>query len=379
MECNFLVVNLMNVDSLAVSIAPSKASRSGRRRSRGDALGNGRRCPVGFTLVELLVVIAIIGVLVGLLLPAVQAARESSRRGSCMNNLKQLGLACLNHMSARGGFPTAGTAWTGFTYINGSPAIAPNQQAGWGFQLMPYLESMPEWAGDGATDLDADGTVEDWEKFVVARGTPIKAFACPTRTSPSQQVKTVGDWYPAPFLSGSTRKFAQTDYAGNCFDAGNNWLGGAYQTEGNGPFFLYKRRYQDPSTGTWSYNDPNAPLVGYACRGSHITDGMSKTLLIGEKAIDPNCIGETKTCSDLNEGFTAGWDHDSMRHAANPPIPDAERLGTGVGNSQFGSSHPGSLSVVMCDGAVLNIDFNIDLTTWRRLGHRGDGVTITIP
>src|SRR6478736_2966650 len=111
------------------------------------------RIPIGFTLVELLVVIAIIGILVALLLPAIQAARESGRRAQCQNHLKQIGLAMHNHISSLSVFPTGGDGYNPDirNYLTGTdvnnPANStgvpngPNQQGlGWGYQLLPYLE-----------------------------------------------------------------------------------------------------------------------------------------------------------------------------------------------------------------------------------------------
>ncbi|MBQ6107882.1 MAG: DUF1559 domain-containing protein, partial [Thermoguttaceae bacterium] len=129
----------------------------------------------GFTLVELLVVIAIIGMLVGLLLPAVQQAREAARRMQCGNNLKQLGLACMNHESANMKFPSGG--W-GSTYC-GDPdrGFGKGQSGNWAYSLLPYLEQNAIFQL-GSTGVNTSITKKSSAERM---NTAINAFICPSR------------------------------------------------------------------------------------------------------------------------------------------------------------------------------------------------------
>src|SRR2546425_5236644 len=106
-----------------------------------------RRLRLGFTLIELLVVIAIIGVLIALLLPAVQKVREAASRTQCANNLKQIGLAMHNFHDTYGVFPTQGDqSWTGISYdASNSPLGYKYQLAGWPYQILPFIEQDNLW------------------------------------------------------------------------------------------------------------------------------------------------------------------------------------------------------------------------------------------
>jgi len=138
----------------------------------------------GFTLIELLVVIAIIAILVSLLLPAIQVARESARLSACKNNLKQIGLAFQMHHDTYNYFPTGGwDYWEPPTYQSGTPTVGENQRAGWPFQILQFVEAQNIWnGGPGPTDLDRI-------LFAIEKTNPI--FFCPSRRG--QQTVTYSD------------------------------------------------------------------------------------------------------------------------------------------------------------------------------------------
>jgi prepilin-type N-terminal cleavage/methylation domain-containing protein len=297
----------------------------------------GRYSP-GFTLIELLVVIAIIGILVALLLPAVQKVREAANRAKCSNNLKQFGLAFLNHHEIYGYFPCGGSGPGGTpTYLSGTSgtaAIGQQQQAGWGFQILPFIEGENVWKA-GA---------------YVAISTPNPMFFCPSRRAPmtanhgpyppgNQNVPNAG----RPFTN------ALCDYA-------------ASNGEGTG---VVRHNSEDP------------------VRIADILDGTSNTLMVSEKQMYLPDLGIWQP--DDNEGYTAGWDHDTIRHteAARtgmfPPAPDWKSKLSDISNNltgAFGSSHPAGFQAVFADGSVHQLPFTINLTVFMYLGNIADGQVI---
>jgi prepilin-type processing-associated H-X9-DG protein len=267
--------------------------------------------------------------LIGLLLPAVQASREASRRAQCQNNLKQLGLASLNHHDQYGFFPTGGWDWfTPPTYTNGSPAIGSPQQAGWGFQVLPFVEQSNVWKG-GAGQTDQD-------RVLVAIGTPLSVYFCPTRRPP--QTLQYAD---AEYLNGMTTTQALCDYA-------------VSNLEGTGVV----KRY-----------DPN--------RIADILDGTSNTLLLAEKRLNLTKLGRIQHDDDI--GYTSGWDQDTVRSTDQTPAPDY-RGGFGsnaTGQFRFGSSHPGGINAVMADGSGRFIKYTVDPRTFKLLGNKADGMILS--
>jgi prepilin-type N-terminal cleavage/methylation domain-containing protein/prepilin-type processing-associated H-X9-DG protein len=280
--------------------------------------------PSGFTLVELLIVVAIIGALVGLLLPAVQSARESARRLQCQSNLKQIGLAIQNHHDALKYLPTGGWDWfEPPTFVHGTPAVGENQRASWAYQILPYLEAQNVWAGGtGTTDID---------RIVVAVSTTHSSLFCRSRRGPQTVM------YSDPlYLGGINVQHALGDYA-------------ASNTEGVGAVRRYK------------------PV-----RMAEITDGASHTLLVGDKRLNRTQLGKWQ--EDDNEGYSAGWDEDTIRSIVLAPKGDL--VGSGDGSDMFGASHPSGFNAVFADGSVRGIPYTIDLAIFRCLGNIADGQNI---
>ncbi|MEO2047560.1 MAG: DUF1559 domain-containing protein [Pirellulales bacterium] len=306
----------------------------------------------GFTLVELLVVIAIIGILVALLLPAIQAAREAARRAQCLNNLKQIGLAFSLHGDAQGIYPDGGRgSWSKRLPVqrirqkDGSrPNLAPKQAWGWGYQILPYIEQLALW------ELVRDADVMN---------TTIDAYFCPSRRAPQL-----------------TKGRGMLDYAGN---AGTSRVGasgdGDWAMLGNGldgvlvrpSFFNLNPILAD------EFSHPIAP-------GRHIEDGTSNTLLVAEKCMNIAFLGEAMPDDDA--GYIEGWDWDIVRWGFLPPSPDYNHPVNGqllplMGS--FGSSHPGIFNAALCDGSVRQIVFDVDLSVFELVSSRYDGKTYDLP
>jgi hypothetical protein len=269
--------------------------------------------------VELLVVIAIIGILIALLLPAVQAAREAARRTQCINHLKQMGLAIHNHHDTLGMLPTGGAHWNApRATVNGVIQVGKMQDWGWAYQILRYMEQNALW---------------EEPSDAVVRRTPVPALFCPTRRPPS----VIG-----------TR--AMLDYAGCCL---NNQNGAIIRNQ------------------TWSIPDP--PQMNYKeIRLADVLDGTSNTIAIGEKRLNVGRLGTGQ--SDDNEGYTAGWDHDEMRSSTQPKPDFTDNSSPAVhGGGLFGSSHPGIFNVAMLDGSVRAVRFSVSPTIFTRVCNRKDG------
>jgi prepilin-type N-terminal cleavage/methylation domain-containing protein len=316
------------------------------------------RVPPAFTLIELLVVIAIIAVLIGLLIPAVQKVREAASRTQCTNNLHQIGIGWQHHHDALltlpsgGAFPEAVAP----SYVQvGQPATGVLQTAGWGFQILPYIEQDNVWKG-GYTDMVNAGvtpTLALSQAVAISgsynnpNGNPIKTFFCPSRRSP-MVLPPMANWYNP----NGTFGHVASDYAASSLNAAG--AGGALS----------------PPNGTTGAPNPGVRLPD-------IKDGASNTLMVGEKRLNLYYLGQYQ--NDDNVGYTAGWGTNMVRNTAVdnsdpiqpccPPLPDYSSSVAGAdGGKRFGSSHSAGIQAVMCDGSAKTITYSVRKETFAAAG-----------
>ena len=301
-----------------------------------------------FTLVELLVVISIIGLLVGLLLPAVQMAREAGRRVQCQNNLKQMTLAALNFESTYRRLPPNG--WGYWWAPEPGRGVGPQQPGGWIYNLLPYLEQQNLWRlGEATAGAERQAAIAE------LISTPLATFKCPSR--PGDQLGPMsGRW--GYRNAGIPPLVARTDYAINEGDVITNTKGEP-QTLGEGDSRSFEWTDVRRATGiSW--------LRG-AARLADITDGLSNTYFCGEKYVsrtgyyEPNDRG-------YDGSMLSGVDLDTTRWTIEPPVGDAQP--TREHERRFGSAHHGVCYMSMCDGSVEGVAFAVDQQAHRRAGTR---------
>lgn len=338
-----------------------------------------------FTLVELLVVIAIIGILVGLLLPAVQAAREAARRMQCANNMKQIGLAFLNHESAFGYLPKGpydgdpslpgmvynepiGAYESGTTCCN---AAHPNGWSHW-FKILPYIEASNVWnlAKFDLPPIHTGRPTNYNGEDDVARSL-IPAYYCPSRRAPTG--------YGAALLG-------RCDYAGSA----GFYQGEVHENWGDipaAPLGISPRRNERTPENFGNTGGRKGTIVwsaqGAKRRLADFTDGTSSSIAAAEKHLP--AIRQGLDGGDNERWNNAGWDECVIRYHF-PPKSDFDKSlpatgtpsdfnngTTNVWRRYFGSSHSGGLNAVYGDGSVHFAPFNVDPVVWMNLCVIDDG------
>jgi prepilin-type N-terminal cleavage/methylation domain-containing protein len=304
-----------------------------------------RRTLQGFTLVELLVVIAIIGILIALLLPAIQSAREAARRTQCASNLKQIGLAAIQYERIQR------------TFAN--QVEVQIYRPTWIVSLFPFFDEVALFnAWSKAVGYGTNNpTISDMTAYRAVLGTPVSGFYCPTRRAAAP--------YPTSsfnFPSGGATLAAHTDYAlnGGCSskpdDFNVQWPGIWGPTVGG------------LNTATAS----NSKSV----RSKDVTDGLSKTYLVGEKSIASDQYTTGKDQGDDGSIFDCVRGN-CLRFAKRVPAHDALTSLNATDACwtchSFGSAHASTWNVVFCDGAVHAITYNISFPTHAALSSRAGG------
>ena len=333
----------------------------------------------GFTLVELLVVIAIIGILVALLLPAVQSAREAARRAQCTDHLKNLALAMINHESSLGLLPSSGWAgnWTGDPDLGSKP----EQPGGWLFTILPYMEQQ------ALHDMGSGLTGQARKDALAARDATVIAIAnCPSRRKGGPYPFTLGGQPASGNGQGGSFTYshpvvARSDYAISVGDE----LG--YDNDCQGRGYAYGTKIRPPRSNEYS----GISYCGSSVKFRQITDGLSNTIALGEKYVpsgtyqvnDPWIADDWGMYTGFQDDtvkstFYLGYNGDTPTEATHTPVSDSTDQGT-IGETArelFGSPHTGGTLFALCDGSVSQVAFDVDPEIFRRMGVRNDGGTV---
>lgn len=275
-----------------------------------------------FTLIELLVVIAIIAILIALLVPAVQKVRDAAARTQCINNLKQIGLAVHNHHDALKFFPTGGTVpWAGVT-SPGTPTNGLTQGAGWGFQILPYIEQ-----------AEVHRLSDPWTM-------PVVTFNCPSRRG----VTKAASW--GRYLG---------DYCAVTPSSNGDLTDGVWKGD----------TWSVPTGARYSNLITRTNTLGSPCKMKYIVDGTSNTLMCTEKRLHSTRYMDGDWHDD--SGWADGWDPDIIRSGR--PEPDKE---SGVTGWETGSIHPAGVHGLFGDGSVRVVRYYLDQSIFDQLANRED-------
>ncbi len=329
-----------------------------------------------FTLVELLVVIAIIGILIAMLLPAVQQVREAARRSTCLNNLRQIGIGALNFESAYMRMPTAGGCSEQYWSEQAAPLYG-FENGGWGYQILPFIEQNnlfdqrrinSGWFG-GAPSMSEN---------------PLPIYSCPSRIDRigllgwtivhlHDYAGVMNSWNDIDIPTGSSWGFQWNNNANPSVDEEQwVWTG-----------IIAKGGHVNVTSGPSIFKFNTVTM-------SAIVDGTSNTMMFMEKAVPANAyLVDTSINWDWWDlmGYYHNADWGSMRTTGEALVSDTSRRPSwqedqAAGNNgrmpqyQFGSAHPGNTNAVFGDGSTHGVRNDVDLLTLNTLGKRNSGRVI---
>jgi prepilin-type N-terminal cleavage/methylation domain-containing protein len=363
--------------------------------------GVGVKRVFAFTLVELLVVIAIIGVLIALLLPAVQAAREAARRMQCASNQRQIGLACLNFNDAKGKFPCGLTMgympndvsdWNCTTYDYGALA--------WGTRTLPYMEMTPLYeqivkcytdAGYDA-DLVTACSASIFKLTTAPAGTGIiplnisqtklKGWNCPSCPQGLSLIAPENPSYP--------RNFAKANYVGNC---GNRQLGLTDRRDITGNTGHAQYPYGGCDRGDYGGvffqgHPPFKGLSGFQPTLTDFKDGTSNTFMISERSRDvimDNCGSSTPTHHRFPSSWIGAYERGVHEIAFTTFYQPNIKCPYNVGGERYptdstaASAHTGGVNVTNADLSGRFVNDSVSATVWQAGGGRSDSKTASLP
>lgn len=331
----------------------------------------------GFTLVELLVVIAIIGILVALLLPAIQAAREAARRSQCSNNIKQLTLGLLLHEQAKKEFP-AGAYWYDSNPDCGKSPTNPckDQRGTFITHILPFIEEQSLY--------DAIDFSKQVDFQLLPNGEPIGSIAiptirCPSSTHPSQNA-TTSDFPSDPkFLT-----FKMSNYAasrGNTKQITNPSCScPTWNTYNSDPKLVgLVMIYPDFDPSLWRKFGGPFSRGSYGVKSKAVTDGLSNTIFLGE--VRPECshnIARGWNCSNSGQGVASMVIPINFDSCSEENSDNCRRWCNFSTELGFKSPHPGGAHFSMGDGSVQFISETVDIVNYNRLGGKADGETASL-
>ena len=386
------------------------------------------RCPEGFTLIEMLVVITIIGILVGLLLPAVNMAREAGRRAYCSNNVKQIALAMLAHHTAKGCYPSGG--WGSMWQGNPDRGFGREQPGSWAYSILPFIEADTVWklGGDGRAFTNSflkTGFSSSQKKDAAnAAQTVLPLFNCPTRrrcdlnpcpalanSSSSVNMDPINNAFRGDYSASGGTNPQYKDSSGKLmrspYDIGDHAV-----TWGAGPdvrAVVYASRWFDKSIANTSH-DMDMDALGFngicgqrtEIRQDDVIDGTGQTYLVGEKYVNARHYLTGQDGSDWYTALTGtdvdlvNWagailskdmsdDDCKTKHLLRPPMQDRKldspTAPTDPANPpphSWGSAHPSTFNVGMCDGSARQINYVIDPAVHDLLANRQDRQVIDV-